>query len=112
MAKPSRPLKSTIVSCAGFPSGAGAETPLALYAQDQSMTAAAYDLASKRASYYPDDPELAELLARLSYERKEYARTRQLLEETARTKDSTPILCFTWACLSSKQANERSTWRS
>jgi len=55
-----------------------------LYAQDPSTVAAAYDLATKARKTLPDDPELAELLGRLSYEKKEYPRAVQLLQESAR----------------------------
>jgi tetratricopeptide (TPR) repeat protein len=92
-----------------FPDLAPAQKHLsALYAQDQSMMAAAYDLASKARKSLPDDPELAELLARLSYERKEYARTRQLLEETARTKrlDADSLFYLGMSQLQEKQTNE------
>jgi TolA-binding protein len=34
----------------------------------------------------PDDPELAELLGRLSYEKKEYPRAIQLFQESARKR--------------------------
>ena len=56
----------------------------ALYAQDPSMVAAAYDLAAKARKTLSDDPGLTELLGRLSYEKKEYARAVQLLQESAR----------------------------
>ena len=56
----------------------------ALYAQDPTAVAAAYDLANKARKTLPDDPELAELLGRLSYEKKEYPRAIQLLQESAR----------------------------
>jgi tetratricopeptide (TPR) repeat protein len=70
-----------------FPDLAPAQKHLAaLYAQDQSTIAAAYDLASKARKSLPDDPELAELLGRLSYDKKEYPRAVQLLQETARKK--------------------------
>jgi tetratricopeptide (TPR) repeat protein len=58
----------------------------ALYAQDPSVTATAYDLAAKARQALPDDAELAELLGQLSYEKKEYQRAIQLLQESARTK--------------------------
>jgi TolA-binding protein len=57
-----------------------------LYSQDLSTIAAAYDLATKARKTLPDDPELAELLGRLSYEKKEYPRAIQLLQESARKK--------------------------
>lgn len=56
----------------------------ALYAQDPTTVGGAYDLATKARKALPDDPELSELLGRLSYEKKEYPRAIQLLQETAR----------------------------
>jgi uncharacterized protein HemY len=68
-----------------LPDFAPAQKRLAmLYAQDPSTVAAAYDLATKARKTLPDDPELAELLGRLSYEKKEYPRAVQLLQESAR----------------------------
>lgn len=58
----------------------------ALYARDPSATATAYDLAAKARQALPDDAELAELLGQLSYEKKEYQRAIQLLQESARAK--------------------------
>ena len=70
-----------------LPDFAPAQKGLArLYAQDPSATATAYDLAAKARQALPDDAELAELLAQLSYEKKEYQRAIQLLQESARTK--------------------------
>jgi tetratricopeptide (TPR) repeat protein len=70
-----------------WPDFAPAQKRLAtLYAQDPSTIAAAYDLATKARKTLPDDPELAELLGRLSYEKKEYPRAVQLLEESARKR--------------------------
>jgi len=57
-----------------------------LYAQNPSTTAAAYDLAAKARKTLPDDAELAELLGQLSYEKKEYQRAIQLLQESARKR--------------------------
>jgi tetratricopeptide (TPR) repeat protein len=70
-----------------FPDFAPAQKRLAvLYAQDASTVAAAYDLATKARKTLPDDLELAELLGRLSYEKKEYPRAVQLLQESARKR--------------------------
>jgi uncharacterized protein HemY len=57
-----------------------------LYARDPSAVANAYDLAAKARKTLPDDPELTELLGRLSYEKKEYPRAIQLLQESARRR--------------------------
>ncbi len=46
----------------------------------------AYDLATKARKTLPDDLELSELLGRLSYEKKEYPRAIQLLQESARKR--------------------------
>jgi tetratricopeptide (TPR) repeat protein len=68
-----------------FPDFAPAQKHLAaLYAQDPSNASAAYDLATKARKTLTDDPELSELLGRLSYEKKEYPRAIQLLLESAR----------------------------
>jgi uncharacterized protein HemY len=70
-----------------FPDFAPAQKRLAaLYARDPATVADAYDLATKARKTLPGDPELAELLGRLSYDRKEYPRTIQLLQESARKK--------------------------
>jgi tetratricopeptide (TPR) repeat protein len=70
-----------------WPDFAPAQKRLAkLYAQDPSTVAAAYDLAAKARKTLSDDPELAELLGRLSYEKKEYPRAVQLFQESARKR--------------------------
>jgi tetratricopeptide (TPR) repeat protein len=70
-----------------FPDFAPAQKRLAaLYAQDPSTVGVAYDLATKARNTLPDDPEVSELLGRLSYEKKEYPRAIQLLHESARKK--------------------------
>ena len=67
-----------------LPDFAPAQKRLALLeAQVASTTAAAYDLATKARKTLPDDAELAELLGRLSYEKKDYSRAIQLLQESA-----------------------------
>jgi tetratricopeptide (TPR) repeat protein len=58
----------------------------ALYAQDPSTVADGYNLATKARKTLSDDPKLAELLGRLSYEKKEYPRAVQLLQESARKR--------------------------
>ena len=57
-----------------------------LYAQDPSTLAAASDLAAKARKTLSDDPGLTELLGQLSYEKKEYPRAVQLLQESARQR--------------------------
>ena len=51
--------------------------------------AAAYDLVTKARKTLPEDPELAAFLGHLSYQRKEYARAVQLLQESSRKKPLT-----------------------
>jgi tetratricopeptide (TPR) repeat protein len=70
-----------------LPDFAPAQKRLAsLYAQDPSTVAAAYDLAMKARKALPDDPDLSQLLGRLSYEKKEYSRAIQLFQESARKR--------------------------
>ena len=57
-----------------------------MYAQDPSTVTDAYDLATKARKTLPDDPQLSELLVRLSYEKKEYPGAIQLFQETARKR--------------------------
>lgn len=82
----------------------------ALYAQDPSTVAAAYDLATKARKTLPDDPELAELLGRLSYEKKEYPRAVQLLQESARKKSLGADSLF-YLGMSQLQARQRTEAR-
>jgi tetratricopeptide (TPR) repeat protein len=92
-----------------FPDLAPAQKRLAaLYAQDQSTMTAAYDIATKARKALPDDPELAELLGRLSYEKKEYPRAVQLLQETARKKtlDANSLFYLGMSQLQARQSTE------
>ena len=83
--KPATEIYSNILR--RLPDFAPAQKRLAtLYARDPSTVAAAYDLATKARKTLPGDPELAELLGRLSYEKKEYPRAVQLLQESARKR--------------------------
>jgi Flp pilus assembly protein TadD len=79
-----------------------------LYAQKPSTNAAAYDLASKARKTLPDDAELAELLGRLSYEKKEYQRAIQLLQESAgkRTLNANSLFYLGMAQLQIRQKTE------
>jgi tetratricopeptide (TPR) repeat protein len=80
----------------------------ALYAQNPSAVAAAYDLATKARKTLPDDPELAELLGRLSYEKKEYPHAIQLLQESARKRplDADSLFYLGMSQLQARQKNE------
>jgi len=92
-----------------FPDLAPAQKHLAaLYAEDESTIAAAYDIATKARKALPDDPELAELLGRLSYQKKEYPRAVQLLQETARKKslDANSLFYLGMSQLQARQSTE------
>ena len=80
----------------------------ALYAQDPSKVAAGYDLAARARKTFPDDPELAELLGRLSYEKKEYPRAVQLLQESARKRplDANSLFYLGMSQLQARQKTE------
>ena len=70
-----------------FPDFAPAQKHLAsLYADNTEKRNQAYDLVMKARKGLPDDPELARLLAELSYQRKEYAYALQLLQESAKKR--------------------------
>ncbi len=58
----------------------------ALYVRDPDKNASASELATKARKVLTEDPELSEILAEISYRKKEYARTIQLLQESARRK--------------------------
>ena len=92
-----------------LPDFAPAQKRLAtLYAQDPSTVAPAYDLAAKARKTLPDDPELAELLGRLSYEKKEYPRAIQLLQESARKRplDADSLFYLGMSQLQARQKTE------
>jgi len=80
----------------------------ALYAQDPSTLAAAYDLAAKARKTLSDDPGLTELLGRLSYEKKEYPRAAQLLQESARQRplDANSLFYLGMSQLQARQTAE------
>ena len=80
----------------------------ALYAQDPSTVAAAYDLATKARKTLMDDPELAQLLGQLSYEKKEYPRAVQLFQESARKRplDANSLFYLGMSQLQARQTTE------
>ncbi|MDP9254047.1 MAG: tetratricopeptide repeat protein, partial [Verrucomicrobiota bacterium] len=70
-----------------FPDFAPAQKHLAaLYVEDPRSIAKAYDMAVKARKTLPDDPELAQTLAEISYQRQEYAYALQLFEQSAKKK--------------------------
>jgi len=79
-----------------------------LYAKEPSTTVAAYDLATKARKTLPDDAQLAELLGQLSYEKKEYQRAIQLLQESARkrTLNANSLFYLGMSQLQTKQKSE------
>jgi tetratricopeptide (TPR) repeat protein len=92
-----------------LPDFAPAQKRLAtLYAQDSSTVAAAYDMATKARKTLPEDPELSELLGRLSYDKKEYPRAIQLLQESARKRplDADSLFCLGMSQLQTRQKAE------
>jgi len=92
-----------------WPDFAPAQKRLAtLYAQEPSTVAAAYDLATKARKALPDDPELAELLGRFSYEKKEYQRAIQLFQESARKRplDADSLFYLGMSQLEARQKTE------
>jgi tetratricopeptide (TPR) repeat protein len=105
--KPATEMYSNILC--RLPDFAPAQKRLAMqYAQDPSTVAAAYDLATKARKTLPDDPELAELLGRLSYEKKEYPRAVQLLQESARKQalDADSLFYLGMSQLQARQKSE------
>ena len=94
-----------------LPDFAPAQKRLAtLYAQEPSRSDAAYDLATKARKTLPDDAELAELLGQLSYEKKEYQRAIQLLQESARKRTLTANSLF-YLGMSQLQTKQRTEAR-
>jgi Flp pilus assembly protein TadD len=92
-----------------FPDFAPAQKRLAaLYVRESSTVALGYDLATKARKTLPDDPELAELLGRLSYEKKEFPRAIQLLQESARKRplDADSLFYLGMSQLQARQKTE------
>jgi TolA-binding protein len=66
-----------------YPEFAPAQKRLAaIYADDPKQLGKAYDLAVKARSSLRDEPEMARILARISFKRKEYAYAAQLFEQS------------------------------
>jgi tetratricopeptide (TPR) repeat protein len=69
-----------------FPDFAPAQKHLAaIYLEDPSALDKAYEFAVKARKTLPGDPELSRTLGEISYQKKEYPRAVQLLQESART---------------------------
>jgi tetratricopeptide (TPR) repeat protein len=70
-----------------YPDFAPAQKRLAsVYAEDSSSLPKAYELAMKARKTLPDDPELAQVLAEISYKRKEFAYAIQLFQESGKRR--------------------------
>ena len=68
-----------------FPDFAPAQKQLAaLYLEDSGALDKAYEFAVKARKTLPDDPELARTLGEISFQKKEYGRAVQLLQESGR----------------------------
>src|SRR4029077_13704506 len=68
-----------------FPDFAPAQKHLAaLYLGDPATLDTAYDFAVKARRALPDDPELARILGQITFQKKEYSRALQLLQESGR----------------------------
>jgi tetratricopeptide (TPR) repeat protein len=92
-----------------FPDFAPAQKHLAaLYVEDPKTIAKAYDMAVKARKTLPDDPELAQTLAEISYQRQEYAYALQLFEESAKKKPlAAKALYYLGIChLQAKQSSQ------
>ena len=74
-----------------FPEFAPAQKYLAgLYVEDPELAGQAYELGLKARKALPDDPELAQIFAVISYQRKDYSYARQLLLSSAKARPLTP----------------------
>lgn len=92
-----------------FPDFAPAQKRLAaMYVDDPENSAKAYDLATKARKVLPDDPDLAKILGEISYDRKEYPRAIQLLQESARKQplDAKSLYYLGMSCLQAKQKSQ------
>ncbi len=70
-----------------FPDFTPAQKDLAsVYLEIPDKRDEAYDLAAKARRSLPDDPDVAQILAELSYDRKEFAYAAQLLQQSAEKK--------------------------
>jgi tetratricopeptide (TPR) repeat protein len=66
----------------------------------------AYDYATKARESFPDDPEIAKALGVLSYRRKDYSRSAQLLEQSARGRTQDAEVFF-YLGMARYQLNQR-----
>ena len=78
-----------------FPDFAPAQKELAaIYSVDPANAGKAFDLASKARKTLPDDSELARTLGIASYEKKDFSRSIQLLQERAKEAPNDAIALY------------------
>ena len=89
-----------------WPDFTPAQTAVAmLYAREGGNIDRAYELASKARKAAPDDPNVAQLLAEVSYRKEEYSRAIQLFEETEQKRplQAKDLYYLAMSCLKTKQ---------
>ncbi len=92
-----------------FPDFAPAQKRLAaLYMRDSGKGDVAYELATQARKTLPEDPELTEILAEISYRKREYGRAIQLLRESALRSplDARALFFLGMSQLQTKQESE------
>jgi tetratricopeptide (TPR) repeat protein len=92
-----------------FPDFAPAQKKLAyLYAQDSSTVDRAYELALKARNGLPEDPEVARTLGELCYQRKDYAYSLQLLQDSAKRMplDAKGLYCLGMSYLAAQDETQ------
>ena len=90
-----------------FPDFGLAQKQLAIiYSEDPARKDEAYALAVKARASLPTDPAVAQIMGQLSYERKDYSRALQLLQESARRKplDAKGLFYLGLSLLEAKQS--------
>jgi Flp pilus assembly protein TadD len=94
-----------------FPDFAPAQKSLAaLYVEDPEKRDEAYNLVTKAHRALPDDPELAQILAALSYQRNEFAYAAQLLRRSSEKRPLDAKLLY-YLGMSHLKANEKAESR-
>lgn len=94
-----------------FPDFAPAQKRLAaLHAQDPERRDQAYELVMKARKVLPDDPELAQILGELCYQRKEFAYAAQLLQRSSAKRPLDAKLLY-YLGMSQFNANEKTESR-
>ena len=92
-----------------FPEFVPAQKELArLYSENPTTLEKAYDFALKARNSLPEDPEVAQTLGELCYQRKDYAYALQLLQESAKRKslDARGLYCLGMSYLAVQEERE------